>query len=596
MKNRNFRTLAAFLIVFAMLFSMATLVSAESKASPVYTTAPGPTNVVPSTAPSGEIETTNGSYDDGYNAGYDDGYDSGFSDGYQNGWYDGFYNGQEENKDIFTIIRERIEEIRYNIQNFYKNLEKKIKEALGISDIDKNYLPSADIENLGEDTEALNLCMEFNEKAEALQYPEKPISYVKTAKVGIEIVDCTGGKLVAGIVNPIVEDYLVDEVSEYEYEQDYATGMQSVYVNPRGLKSATKTVNDDGTTDYEFVLIEESTFFDGEDDYILDSNGELSYGNFYNYDVADVLMMYYFDADPVKIKKATIHYPGTTIKAKADEQGRLITLDILMPVEGSGTASLYLMTIDVEAKGYRNEGFTITYPEYKLDIDPDIVPDGSEKTLQNDAEAIAVCEEFNGIYQGFRDAAPDNAAIKRTMNLDAEAIDTPSVIASIINPIIDNFSGESVKEETVEKGDISSIMNYAYLDPAGLTVAEKTVNEDGSTDYKFVLAKETSLFDGNRTYGVRLVDGEVQQCDLHHDEIGKAIYLEYLDLSPVEIRKAQISYSGATITAKTDVQGRLVSYNVITKAEGSATGKAGFVSATISLSGTDTDSVEIIYS
>ncbi|MBR2417955.1 MAG: hypothetical protein IKB12_04920 [Clostridia bacterium] len=209
MKKRNFKSIAAMLLVLTMLFSMVTLVSAEG-------------TEVPTTTPSGETETTDGSYDDGYNDGYDDGYSDGYFDGYGSGWHDGYYNGAEENKDIFTIIRERIEEIRYNIQNFFKELRKKFLAAFGLSDIDKNYLPSADSENLGEDTEAYFLCKEFNEKMDALKYPMKPISYVKTAKVGIDIVDCTGGKLVAGIVNPVVESYLVDDVTEYEYEQYYA--------------------------------------------------------------------------------------------------------------------------------------------------------------------------------------------------------------------------------------------------------------------------------------------------------------------------------------------------------------------------------------
>ncbi len=591
MKKRNFKSIAAVLLVLSMLLGSLTLVSASGTAVP--TTAPGPTNVVPTTSSTGETETTNGSYDDGYNNGYDDGYSDGWNDGYGSGWNDGYYNGAEENKDIFTIIRERIEEIRYNIQNFFKTLEKKIKAALGISDIDKNYLPSADITNLGEDVETYYLCKEFNEKMEALIYPQKPISYVKTAKVGIEITDCTGGKLVAGIVNPIVESYLVDDVTEYEYEQYYAPGMQGVYVTPEGLTSAKKTVNEDGTTDYEFVLIEESTFYDGEEDYLLDSKGELGYGSFYNYDVADVLLMDYFDADPAKIKKATIRYPGTTVKATADAEGRITALDILMPVEGSGKGQVYLISLDVEAKGYRNEGFTITYPE--ININPDGLPDGSEATLEENAEAIALCEEFNTLFNDFSEAVSDKATIKRKKNIDVEATDVPGVVASVINPVIDNFTGETVKEETINKGEMPESTPYIELYPVGLITAEKTANEDGTTDYKFVLAKEAAHFDGRRTYGVRLVDGEVTECTLQHNAIGKAINIEYIDLGPIDVREADIRYPGATITAKTDAQGRLVSYNVVTEAEGYVTAKA-YISFTIGLAGTETDSFEIIYS
>lgn len=585
MKKRNFKSIAAMLLVLTMLFSMVTLVSAEG-------------TEVPTTTPSGETETTDGSYDDGYNDGYDDGYSDGFSDGYGSGWSDGYYNGVEDNKDIFTIIRERIEEIRYNIQDFFKELRRKFLAAFGLSDIDKNYLPAADSENLGEDTEAYYLCEEFNEKMDALKYPMKPISYVKTAKVGIDIVDCTGGKLVAGIVNPVVESYLVDDVTEYEYEQYYAPGMQAVYVTPEGLKSATKTVNEDGTTDYEFELIEEATFFDGEDDYLLDSNGELSYGNFYNYDVADVLLMSYFDADPVKIKRATIRYPGTTVKATADAEGRITALDILMPVEGSGKASAYLLNLKVEAKGYRNEGFTITYPDFDFDIDTDLIPDESQDTLEDDAEAAAIIEEFQGIVNDTAAAIPDDATLTRTRDLQVQITDCPggNTVASILAPIVDNFTGETTDTETLKEGETSYLLDTISLYPAGLITAEKTANEDGTTDYSFVLASEQAVFDGVRTYGVKYADGELVESALQHHYICMGVIPETLDLGPVTINNADIYYHGATITAKVDAEGRLVSYNVTSTVEGTGTGKVGPISATIGLAGNDTETIEIIYS
>ena len=119
MKKRNFKSIAAVLLVLSMLLGSLTLVSAAQ-------------TVVPTTSSTGETETTNGSYDDGYNNGYDDGYSDGWNDGYGSGWNDGYYNGAEENKDIFTIILERIEEIRYNIQNFFKTLENTIKKLYSL--------------------------------------------------------------------------------------------------------------------------------------------------------------------------------------------------------------------------------------------------------------------------------------------------------------------------------------------------------------------------------------------------------------------------------------------------------------------------------
>ena len=576
-KNRNFRTITALLLALMMLFSSVTFVSAEG------------TTETP--------ETTTGSYDegydDGYNSGYNDGYTDGFGDGYNNGFDDGYYEGSGSGMGIFETIRERIYEIRYRIESFFKNLRKKFRETFGISDIDKNYLPSADTTNLGEDDDIYYLCTEFNDMARALCYPEKPINYTKTAKVGIEIVDCTGGKLVADLANPIVENYLVDEVTEYTYQQYYASGMQSVYVNPYGLQSATKTVNEDGTTDYEFLLVDEATFFDGEEDYLLDSNGELTYGSFYNYDVSDVMIMSYLNFDPVKIKCATIYYPGTTVKATADAEGRLITLDILMPVEGSGKIN---MGLNVELKGYRNESFDISYPEFSFDINTDLIPDESQDTLEDDDDAAIIIEEFQNLVNDTAAAIPDDAALTRTRDLEVEIGDCPQVVKGIVQPIIDNFTGETTDTETLKKGETSYLLDTISLYPAGLITAEKTANEDGTTDYSVVLASEKAVFDGVRTYGVKYADGELVESALQHHYICMGVIPENLDLGPVKISSADIYYQGAIITAKVDAEGRLVSYNVTSTVEGTSTGKVGPISATIGLAGNDTETIEIVYS
>lgn len=577
MKKRNFRTITALLLVFMMLFGSATLVSAEG------------TTETP--------ETTTGSYDegydDGYNSGYNDGYTDGFGDGYNNGFDDGYYEDQDGGLGIFETIREKIYEIRYRIESFFKSLKKKFRETFGISDIDKNYLPSADTTNLGEDDDVYYLCAEFNDMARALCYPEKPINYTKTAKVGIEIVDCTGGKLVADLANPIVEDYLVDEVTEYTYQQFFASGMQSVYVNPYGLQSATKTVNEDGTTDYEFLLVDEATFFDGEDDYLLDSDGNLGYGNFYNYDVSDVMLLSYLNFDPVKIKCATIYYPGTTVKATADAEGRLITLDILMPVEGSGKIN---MGLNVELKGYRNESFDISYPEFSFDINTDLIPDESQDTLEDDDDAAIIIEEFQNLVNDTAAAIPDDAALTRTRDLEVEIGDCPQVVKGIVQPIIDNFTGETTDTETLKKGETSYLLDTISLYPAGLITAEKIQNADGTTDYSFVLASEKAVFDGVRTYGVKYADGELAESALQHHYICMGVIPENLDLGPVKISSADIYYQGAIITAKVDAEGRLVSYNVTSTVEGTGTGKVGPISATIGLAGNDTETVEIVYS
>lgn len=217
--------------------------------------------------------------------------------------------------------------------------------------------------------------------------------------------------------------------------------------------------------------------------------------------------------------------------------------------------------------------------------DTSFIPDGSQATLKDDADAQALCDEFNELVNDFCDAVPDDVHITQTWEIDATMKDLPSVVASIVNPILENFTGTDVGEEDFEKGESTYGIPRSYLDPAGLTQATKTVNEDGTTDYKFVLIEEASFYNGYETKGVKLVDGEVVEYTLYHVDVNDIVYIEYVDLGPVTIDWAQILYPGATVTAKTDAQGRLIKYDMYMPVDGTATGKAGPIRATVSAEG-----------
>lgn len=580
MKKRNFRTITALLLVFMMLFGSMTLASAEG------------TTETP--------ETTTGSYDegydDGYNSGYNDGYNDGNNDGYNNG-YDSGYNDAKENKDFFDIIRERIYDLQERLDDFYDSIESHFKKTFNIGGIDKKYLPDEDQVTIFDDNDYSDdqLCYDFNDLMNSLYYPGEPMKYTKTEKVGVEITECPGGKLTAALLNPIIENYLVDEVTEYKTSGGYAPGMQAVRLYPYGVKSAKLTENADGTKAYEFVLIEEATYYDGEMDIPIDPyTGEVDYyGSNYHYQAADILFVDSFNGDPFEITHATVLYPGATIKATTDTEGRVVTLDINMPVKGSGRVKLGLIGADIELAGYRNEGFVITYPGLDLDIDIEIPED--QVTLEGNEEAAALCAEFQKLINDFSWGVPDNAVIKRTDTLDIEATDLPGAVASIVNPIIDKFTGTNTNEETVIKGDYPYLIDSIRIYPEALVTAEKTANEDGTTDYKFVLAKEQAHYDGYETYGVKYVDGTWQATEIYHGYIGKGVYIENADLGPVTITSADITFAGATITAKTDAQGRLINYEIINPVVGSGTGKVAYISATVTIEGIETETIEIIY-
>ncbi len=320
-------------------------------------------------------------YDDGYNDGWDDGYESGEWDGYDEGYYDGYYEGYYEamnsEKDVVTIfdridafyedLLERIEIIKEKFIEFFQKLFKTGDYAVTEEAYpDTDFIPSPDQATLAGDEDAQALCDEFNALINNFPYEHEAVEVTKTAEVGIEITDCPGGEMVKKLVQPIVDEYLVDsESSEYFYEDDYVYNFQETYVMPEGLVSATKTVNEDGTTDYEFKLIAEACFYNGFETYpvtIEDGEAVQAYG-LYHYDVADVLIVEYFYYDEVAITQAEIVYPGATITAKTDAQGRLTEYNIDMPVYGEGTGKFSFIKATVGLDGYRNEGFSMVYDD-----------------------------------------------------------------------------------------------------------------------------------------------------------------------------------------------------------------------------------------
>ena len=225
----------------------------------------------------------------------------------------------------------------------------------------------------------------------------------------------------------------------------------------------------------------------------------------------------------------------------------------------------------------------------QVPVDPDnsgFIPEGFEGTLKDDEEAQAVCDEFNDLVNNFVYAGvPANVNITKTVDVDVKANDLPSAVQAIVQPVIEKFLVSESSTQFFFKGDSAYHVQETRLIPDYLTVAEKTVNEDGTTDYRFEVIEEVAYYDGYETNGVRKIDGTIYSYTLQHEYIADALYVEYGYLDPVTITSAKITYPGATVTAKTDAQGRLIKYDIDMPVKGEATGKAGFITATVALSG-----------
>lgn len=321
-------------------------------------------------------------YDDGYSdaesedyeSGYDDGYYDGERDGYEDGYYEGYYDGVnafkvpsifERVEDFFDEFIYRIEDFFYRIQDFFERLFKVGDYAPSTPvDPEADFIPDGTQPTLYGDEEAAALCEEFNDLIEDFCDIDEAVAITKKVDVDLEVKDLPAA--VQSITDEIIEQFVIDASTTNEYEAgDYAYEVQPTWLYPAGLTSAEKTVNADGTTDYRFVVVAEAAYFDGhETTGVKYVDGEFYYGVDLQHDyVADTLYIEAADLGPVVIKSAEIYYPGATITAKTDAQGRLIAYDVNMPVSGTGEAKVAMINVTANVSGYRNEGFVMVYAD-----------------------------------------------------------------------------------------------------------------------------------------------------------------------------------------------------------------------------------------
>lgn len=234
-------------------------------------------------------------------------------------------------------------------------------------------------------------------------------------------------------------------------------------------------------------------------------------------------------------------------------------------------------------------------PSTPVDPDADFIPDGSQPTLEGDAAAEALCEEFNALIEGFKEV-DEAVAITKKVDVGITVADVPSVAQGIVNELVEQFVIDNATTNNYVAGEYAYEVQSTELFPAGLASAEKTVNEDGTTDYKFVVIAEAAYYDGNETTGVKYGDGGLYQgVALQHDYVADTLYIEYADLDPVVIKSAEIYYPGATITAKTDAKGRVIAYDVDMPVSGTGEAKISVIDIKASLEGYRNEGITAVY-
>lgn len=187
--------------------------------------------------------------------------------------------------------------------------------------------------------------------------------------------------------------------------------------------------------------------------------------------------------------------------------------------------------------------------------------------------------------------------LKKHDIIDVQLKDLPAVAEKIITPVIANLTKTEPKEAVFENAvgvddNTRELTRWiipgggrdAALQEAGVANATATANADGGYTMVITLVAETSTFDGTSTTSE----------PTHHKSIMDPLELGSLDLGPITISNADLSYPGATMTATVDSQGRLTYLKQQLPLEGTGTGKAG-ISLTLKLAGSMDGTYEFIY-
>ncbi|MBR2892665.1 MAG: hypothetical protein IKB94_02310, partial [Clostridia bacterium] len=183
----------------------------------------------------------------------------------------------------------------------------------------------------------------------------------KESTIAIQITDCPGGDTVKKIVQPVVDKFAGTSTKDIDYSNGVSSDGSEFYraitpagrdskLTEAGIANATCVAEGDGYKMTITIVAEKSTF-DGTNT-VNPVNHEA---------VMDPLNLATLDADPITITAADMNYPGATIVATVDGEGRLTSHSLKMPLDGKGTGKAAFITAEIGLAGSLDDTFTYTY-------------------------------------------------------------------------------------------------------------------------------------------------------------------------------------------------------------------------------------------
>ena len=144
------------------------------------------------------------------------------------------------------------------------------------------------------------------------------------------------------VITPVIANLTKTEPKEETFEGGKGTvdttrelkkwiipgGGRDAALQASGIANATATANPDGGYTMVITLIAETSTFDGTN-----TTSEPTHHK----SIMDPLELGSLDLGPITISNADLRYPGATMTATVDAQGRLVKLEQKLPLEGTGT-------------------------------------------------------------------------------------------------------------------------------------------------------------------------------------------------------------------------------------------------------------------
>ncbi len=205
-----------------------------------------------------------------------------------------------------------------------------------------------------------------------------------------------------------------------------------------------------------------------------------------------------------------------------------------------------------------------------------------------DTDYAGMCEAYNKAVNDYR-AFKGTATVHKVEDTKVEITELPaaakplegtinSVIGNIVKPVDETFTFTN----GVDVNDPARFIDHkmipggrdAAVTPNDLAEAKIVENADGGYTITVKFLSETATYDGTTSTE-----------PVHHMTAMDPLNLATLDISPLTIFSAEMTYPGATTSITVDGEGRLIKLTNSLPLEGKGQGGMGFIKATIGLAG-----------